>query len=261
MLPFNLDSKALHLFVVFVTSSVVTTITSVAGYATEPPAVNDRPKIATFSIVAYDPDSGDLGVAVQSKFIAVGAVVPYAEAGVGAIATQALGNTTYGPRGLKMLKAGMAPDAVLEKLQADDPLRERRQVAIVDAQGRTTAFTGKRCHAWAGHLQDENFCVQGNILAGEEVVQAMSKAYEDAEGELADRILAALAAGQEAGGDRRGRQSAALLVVRRGGGYAGLNDRYRDLRVDDHPTPIEELKRIYELHRKIFPPRVRDEQD
>jgi uncharacterized Ntn-hydrolase superfamily protein len=216
-------------------------------------AANSLP-VATFSIVAFDPKTNELGVAVQSKFIAVGAVVPWAKAGVGAVATQSWANTTFGPDGLKLLADGTAPDAALEKLLAADQGREHRQVAIVDAQGRAAAFTGNRCNAWAGHRQGKNYSVQGNILAGEEVVVAMAKAFEESEGELGKRLIDALEAGQKAGGDRRGRQSAALLVVRDRAGYSGFNDRYRDIRVDDHAEPIKELRRVYELHKKIFKP-------
>jgi uncharacterized Ntn-hydrolase superfamily protein len=217
------------------------------------PAAQGPPRIATFSIVAVDRETGELGVAVESKFIAVGAVVPYAKAGVGAVATQALGNTTFGPEGLALMAKGTAPAEALAALLAKDPRAARRQVALVDAQGRVAAHTGARCLEWAGDVQGEGFSCQGNILAGEAVVQAMSKAYRASEGVLAERLLAALEAGQRAGGDRRGRQSAALLVVHEGWGYGGLSDRFRDLRVDDHPTPIAELRRIYGLHRKVFP--------
>lgn len=213
------------------------------------------PPVATFSIVAYDPDTRELGVAVESRFIAVGAVVPWAKAGVGAVATQSYANTTFGPAGLERLAKGGAPDEILEALLADDEGREQRQVGIVDAKGRAATRTGKKCMPWAGGLTGPNFAVQGNILAGEGVVTAMAAAFQETKGELADRLLAALQAGQEAGGDKRGKQSAALLVVREGWGYGGFNDRYRDLRVDDHEDPIPELKRIHELHRKIFPSR------
>ncbi|GBC99138.1 hypothetical protein HRbin17_01659 [bacterium HR17] len=198
----------------------------------------------TFSIVAFDPKTGDLGVAVASKFLAVGAVVPYAQAGVGAIATQSFANTTFGPKGLALLKKGMTPSQVLKQLLANDKDRELRQVGIVDAKGRAAAFTGKKCLPWAGHIVGKGFAVQGNILAGEQVVKAMAKAFQEAKGELAERLMAALEAGEEAGGDARGKQSAAILVVRKGAGYGGFNDRYIDLRVDDHPEPVKELKRI-----------------
>jgi uncharacterized Ntn-hydrolase superfamily protein len=211
-------------------------------------------RISTFSIVAYDPVTGELGVAVQSKFLAVGAVVPWAKAKVGAVATQSYANTTYGPEGLKLLSQGLSPEEVLEKLTSADPGRDLRQVGIVDTKGQATAFTGAKCLPWAGHLVAENFSCQGNILASGKVVEAMAEAFTRSRGTLAERLISALAAAQREGGDRRGQQSAALLVVKERGGYGGLNDRYIDLRVDDHPRPIEELKRIYELHQLYFAP-------
>jgi uncharacterized Ntn-hydrolase superfamily protein len=204
--------------------------------------------IATFSIVAYDSATGDLGVAVQSKFFAVGSVVPWARAGIGAIATQASGNTTFGPRGLDLLAQGLPPAAVLDSLLAGDPGRETRQVGIVDAKGVAVAHTGKECQKWAGHRTGKYYSVQGNILAGEAVVASMERGYLSAPpGPLGGRLIAALQAGQEAGGDSRGMQSAALYVVRAKGGYGGFNDRYCDLRVDDHTSPIAELQRLYML--------------
>ena len=203
--------------------------------------------VATYSIVAYDPETGDLGVAVQSKFFAVGSVVPFAQAGVGAVATQAQGNTSFGPRGLAMLKLGVAPEAALEALLAADEDREHRQVGIVDARGEAASFTGSECMDWAGHRVGENFAVQGNILVSEETVAAMARAYEETDDILAERLMRALEAGQEAGGDSRGMQSAGILIVRKGGGYGGFNDRYCDLRVDDHETPIAELRRLVDM--------------
>jgi len=214
---------------------------------------------STFSIVAFDPKNGDLGVAVQSKFLAAGAVVPWAKAGVGAIATQSWANTSYGPKGLELLSLGLSAPEVVEILIAEDEGRDLRQVGIVDAQGRAAAYTGKGCFEWAGHVIGPGYACQGNILAGPRVVEAMAEAFERNEGELAHRLVAALEAGQAAGGDRRGQQSAALLVVREKGGYGGFNDRYVDLRVDDHPEPIKELKRLlslYELY--FFKPRPED---
>jgi len=210
-------------------------------------AAERTPVVATFSIVGYDPATGDLGVAVQSKFFAVGAVVPFAKAGVGAIATQASANTTYGPRGLEMLAAGQTPEAVLAALLADDAHADQRQVGIVDADGRAVAHTGARCLEWAGHASGPNFTAQGNILVSQETVDAMARTFRDTAGSLGERLMRALEAGQAAGGDSRGRQSAALLVVRAGGGYAGFDDRYCDLRVDDHPTPIRELRRLFDM--------------
>jgi uncharacterized Ntn-hydrolase superfamily protein len=205
--------------------------------------------IATFSIVARDPSNGDLGVAVQSKFLAVGAVVPWARAEVGAVATQALANIGYGPEGLALLEQGMPAPDVLNQLLAADEERDHRQVGIVDYEGRVAAHTGPACHHWAGHVIGDGFCCQGNLLAGEAVVSQMAEAFTTTQGELAERLVAALEAGQSAGGDRRGRQSAAVFVARKGGSYGGLLDRYIDLRVDDHPEPIKELQRILQLHR------------
>ena len=211
--------------------------------------------VATFSIVAYDEKEQEWGIAVQSKIVAVGSLVPWAKAGVGAIATQSYANTTFGPKGLALLEKGLSAEEALKKLIDEDPARDVRQVGIVDAQGRVATFTGKKCHDWAGGKKGTHFVVQGNILASEKVTDEMATAFEKEKGDLGDRLIAALAAGQDAGGDKRGRQSAALLIVRKNGGYAGLNDRYRDLRVDDHKTPIQELKRIYDIHRKVFPKR------
>ncbi len=215
-------------------------------------ASKELPVVGTFSIVAYDPESGDLGVAVESKFLGVGAVVPWAKAGVGAIATQSWANTTYGPRGLELLEKGLSAQEVLDKLISEDKDKETRQVAVVDAQGRVVNFTGKQCFAWAGGIKGQYYAAQGNILVGEEVVKAMGRAFETTEGDLADKLLAALEAGQAAGGDSRGQQSAALLVVRKNAGYGGFNDRYIDIRVDDHPEPIKELRRIFKLYDETF---------
>jgi len=208
--------------------------------------------IATFSIVAFDPETDALGVAVQSKFLAVGSVVPWARAGVGAVATQAMANYNYGPRGLDLMAGGTDAAETVEALISADTERGHRQLGVVDAQGRAATFTGEECFEWAGGVTGEHYAAQGNILVGRETVEAMAKTFEDAEGDLAGRLLAALDAGQEAGGDSRGRQSAALLVVREGGGYGGDNDRVVDLRVDDHPDPIKELIRIRDLHSLYF---------
>jgi len=196
--------------------------------------------------VAYDPGNGDLGVAVASRYLAVGAVVPFAKTGVGAIATQAWGITSYGVMGLEMLQKGMNPQEVLEKLTAADEGREHRQVGIVDASGVSVSYTGAKANPWAGHRFGENYAVQGNILVGEKVVLAMERAFLKTEGDLSNRLMAALEAGDAAGGDARGKQSAAILVVRDMG--SGHSDRCVDLRVDDHTEPILELRRIYELH-------------
>ncbi len=211
------------------------------------------PTVATFSIVAFDPDTGELGIAVQSRIPAVGAIVPFAKAGVGAVATQSYANTRYGPEGLALLASGKSPEEVVQLLTAADDGRAARQLGVIDAQGRVASFTGADCLDWAGSQTGENYTVQGNILAGPAVVEEMGKAFEQTEGVLALRLLAALDAGQAAGGDRRGMQSAALLIVRKGWGYAGQNDRFRDLRVDDDESPIRELRRVYEAHRKTFP--------
>lgn len=206
----------------------------------------------TFSIVGRDPQSGDLGIAVQSKFLAVGAVVPWARAGVGAVATQSWANTSYGPRGLDLLAAGKSADEALAALTNADDNAKQRQAGIVDAQGRSATFTGAGCYTWAGGLAGPNFAAQGNILVGEETVKAMADIFQSEQGPLWHRLVLALAAGQRAGGDSRGQQSAALLVVRESGGYGGFNDRLMDLRVDDHPHPIEELARLVEMYELYF---------
>ena len=205
-------------------------------------------RVSTFSIVAYDRRNGDLGVAVQSKFVAVGAVVPWAKAKVGAVATQASANVSYGPRALDMLEDGLNSSQVVERLLSEDEESQVRQVAVVDSKGNVAVHTGAGCMQWAGHVTGEGYSCQGNILAGKAVVDSMAQAYELAKGDLIDRLLAALTAGQRAGGDRRGQQSAALLVVREKGGYEGFTDRYVDLRVDDSPRPIEELRRIFKIY-------------
>lgn len=206
----------------------------------------------TFSIVAFDSEIGDLGVAVQSKFPNAGVSIPFARAGVGAIASQAYCNTGFGPRGLALLENGATSQQALDILVASDADRDYRQVGIVDAQGRTAAFTGGQCFDWCGSLQGEGFTAQGNTLAGPGVVGAMAETFGTDSGSLAERLLAALAAGQAQGGDRRGQQSAGLLVVREGGGYGGFDDRYVEISVYDHPTPIAELQRLYAIHRLTY---------
>jgi uncharacterized Ntn-hydrolase superfamily protein len=208
--------------------------------------------IATFSIVAFDSKTAELGVAVQSKFLSVGAVVPWLECGVGALATQAWANTTYGPRGLEMLRDGASSAQTIARLTANDAQREDRQIGIVDAAGNAACFTGERCIEWAGGYAGDGFATQGNCLAGPGVVSELARAYRETGGSLADRLLASLMAAQRAGGDKRGQQSAALAIVKPGGGYGGFNDRYVDLRVDDHPRPIDELARLLELHKLYF---------
>lgn len=213
----------------------------------------EAPPVATFSIVAVDRETGEIGVAVQSKIVSVGSIVPYAKAGVGAVATQAFANPGFGPLGLLLLESGASPAHCIEFFGKGDPGMADRQVGLISASGVAATFTGERCGDWAGGKVGDGYAVQGNILAGEAVVNEMAAAYESSEGVLAERLLAALEAGQEAGGDKRGRQSAALLIVRTGWGYGGGNDRFRDLRVDEHETPIAELKRVYRAHRNLFP--------
>jgi len=202
---------------------------------------------ATYSIVARNPDTGELGVAVQSRAFNVGMSVPWARAGVGAIATQANTNDSFGPRGLALLAEGLPAAAVLDRLLTDDPNPESRQLAVLDAAGRSAQHTGATNGAWAGGRQGDDYACQGNLLAGEAVVDAMAEAFESTDGELSARLVAALVAAQEAGGDRRGMQSAALLVVRPSERWPEYRERYVDLRVDDHPDPIAEIQRIYRM--------------
>lgn len=208
--------------------------------------------VATFSIVGFDPETEELGIAVQSKFLGVGAVVSWAKAGVGAVATQSYANTTYGPKGLELMATGKTAQEAIDHLTAADEDRALRQVGIVDAKGNGATFTGEKCFDWAGGIAGKNYAAQGNILVSEDTVKAMAKTFEASKGTLAERLLAALDAAQEAGGDSRGKQSAALLVVKEEGGYGGFNDRAIDLRVDDHPDPIKELMRIYDLQQLYF---------
>ncbi len=210
--------------------------------------------LSTFSIVGYDPEAEEWGVAVQSKFLAVGAVVPWAQAGVGAVATQSYANTSFGPEGLALMARGLSAQEALDRLVAGDEGRARRQVGLVDAHGRAATFTGDECHAWAGDLTGTFYATQGNLLVSGATVDKMAGAFESAKGELADRLVAALAAGQAVGGDRRGQQSAAIVVVRPKGGYGGYNDRYLDLRVDDDPAAIERLQALVDLHHLFFKP-------
>jgi len=210
-------------------------------------AADQEQGVHTYSIVAFDPLNGDLGVAVQSKFLGVGPVVPWVKAGVGAIATQAWANTTYGPDGLSMIEDGMTAEEAGTLLVEKDDNAAYRQVGIVDAAGGVWVWTGDECNEWAGHKSGENYTVQGNLLAGDEVVREMARAFEETDDDLAVRLLAALDAGEQAGGDRRGSQSSALVVYRENGGYAGYNDRFIDLRVEDHEDPVGELKRLFLL--------------
>jgi uncharacterized Ntn-hydrolase superfamily protein len=209
--------------------------------------------VATYSLAACDLERGQWGVATQSRFLAVGSVVPWAEPGAGAVATQAWANPRYGPDGLALLRSGAPAAEVVERLTAADDGREHRQLGVVDANGGSATFTGSDCLDWAGGIAGAGFAAQGNILVSGATVEAIATAFERSHGRpLAERLLAALSAGEAAGGDRRGRQSAALLVVERDGGYAGLSDVLVDLRVDDHPEPIEELERLHSLHRLLF---------
>jgi uncharacterized Ntn-hydrolase superfamily protein len=191
-------------------------------------------------------------VAVASKFLAAGAVVPWARGGVGAIATQSYANTSYGPAGLDLLAKGASPQAVIDRLTAADPDSAKRQLGIVDMHGGAATFTGSECFPWFGGLTADHVAVQGNILVSEATVTAMLRTFQTTTGMLAGRLLAALKAGDRAGGDRRGKQSAALLVVKPASGYGGMNDRYLDLRVDDHPHPVDELERLSGLWRLYF---------
>lgn len=233
----------------------------VAGLALLPSAAAPDPApvpavepVATFSIAGYDPDKKEWGVAVASRVLAVGSLVPWAKAGVGAIATQSYANITYGPKGLKMLADGKSVEETLKALTDADERKESRQVGVIDKDGNAVTFTGSKCQDWAGGKTGKNYTCQGNILKGEEVVTDMGKAFEAAKGPLAWRLMAAMAAGDAAGGDKRGKQSAAILVVREKGGYAGLDDRAVDLRVDDHEKPLAELARI--LTKKVRKPKA-----
>ena len=246
--------KAAKIFTIIVVCTCV--LVALAGntfHRQSTATTNSNPLVATFSIVAFDPNTQELGIAVQSRVVSVGSVVPWAKAGVGAVATQASANTKFGPDGLKYLEQGLDPNEVIAKLTADDKDAPSRQIGIVDAKGRVATFTGDKCIDWAGGRAGKYYTVQGNILTGSEVINGMAKAFEQSKGELGARLIAALEAGQAAGGDKRGKQFAALLIVREGWGYAGFNDRYRDIRVDDHPEPIKELARIYEIHKQVFP--------
>lgn len=216
--------------------------------------MNRAPCFSTFSIVALDSDTGDLGVATQSKYLAVGSVVPWARFNAGAIATQSWANASFGPRGLDLLEQDVGAIDTLERLIESDAGRQSRQVGVVDLDGTAAAFTGTECEEWAGHVTGPGYVCLGNILAGEEVVTAMAGAFEaPGEEDFASKLLDALTAGQEAGGDRRGMQSAALLLAREGGGCGGTSDFLVDLRVDDHADPFAELKRLYLLHGRLNP--------
>jgi uncharacterized Ntn-hydrolase superfamily protein len=222
------------------------------------------PFVSTFSIVAVDLENGDVGVAVQSKFPNVRPVVPWAKAGVGAVATQSFANTSFGPRGLSLMENGATAGEAMRILISTDSARQTRQVGIIDRFGNAASWTGLECFDWAGGVAGtswgkpgeivvgKGFAAQGNILVGKPTVEAMAKTFESTKGSLADRLVAALVAGGKAGGDRRGEQSAALLVKRTGGSYDGTSDDYIDISIYDHPTPLKELERLYALHKLFF---------
>jgi uncharacterized Ntn-hydrolase superfamily protein len=216
-------------------------------------------RVATYSIAACDLEAGQWGVATASKFLAVGSVVPWAEPQVGAIATQAYANPRYGPEGLALLGEGLSAEEVLERLSSADDARNHRQVGVVDREGRSASFTGEECIEWAGGRTGPCYAAQGNILVSAETVDAIASTFESSTGPLAERLLDCLAAAQAAGGDRRGQQSAALLVVEKDGGYAKLSDVSVDLRVEDHERPLDELRRLYGLHQAIFGETPREE--
>ena len=215
--------------------------------------------VATYSIAACDLEAGQWGVATQSKFLAVGSVVPWAEPQVGAIATQAYANPRYGPEGLALLREGLSVEEVVERLTSADEGRDQRQLGIVDGKGRSATFTGAECLEWAGGRTGPGYAAQGNILVSAETVDAIAASFESSSGPLAERLLDCLDAAQSAGGDRRGQQSAALLVVEKDGGYANLSDTIVELRVEDHERPLDELRRIYGLHVALFGETPRDE--
>ena len=216
----------------------------------QPKPVFQPPTVSTFSIVATDPSNGDLGVAVASRYFSVGSVVPWAFAGAGAVATQANVNVGYGPRGIDLLRQGLAAKQVLDKLLAEDTFegKDGRQVAVVDAHGNIAAYTGPNAPHWAGDRQGKTWSAQGNILVGPQVPESMGRAFDSTPGELAEKLYAALKAGDDAGGDARGHQSAAMLVVRKQGGRNINNDRYIYINVDDNPKPLMELRRLLSLN-------------
>ncbi|MDQ2984712.1 MAG: DUF1028 domain-containing protein [Actinomycetota bacterium] len=220
----------------------------------------DRTVVATYSIAACDLDAKQWGVATQSKFLGVGSVVPWAEPHVGAVATQAYANPRYGPEGLSLLREGLSAEEVVERLTSADEGRDHRQLGVVDREGRGASYTGSECMDWAGGRTGPCYAAQGNILVSGETVDAIAETFERTEGKpLAERLLDCLDAAQAAGGDSRGQQSAALLVVEQDGGYANLSDSVVDLRVDEHPQPLTELRRIYVMHQAIFGETPRDE--
>jgi uncharacterized Ntn-hydrolase superfamily protein len=232
---------ALLLLIAITLALMVPAVVTAAGSRAEP--------VATFSIVGHDPATGELGVAVASRFFTVGNVVPWAKAGVGAVATQSYANTSFGWRGLELMEAGLTPQEALSVLIRNDDRPDRRQLGMVAADGLSATYTGDSCLAWAGGRQGEHYAVQGNILAGEAVVAAMEETFLKTEGSLAERLYAALLAGEANGGDARGKQSAALLVVKEKAGYGGYTDRAIDIRVDDHAEPFRELGRLLDIAR------------
>src|SRR5437867_11403563 len=221
------------------------------------PASQAKP-VTTYSIAACDLDASQWGVATQSKFLAVGSVVPWAEPQVGAIATQAYANPRYGPEGLGLLGEGLSAEEVVARLTAADEGRDQRQLGVVDREGRSASFTGAECLEWAGGRTGPCYAAQGNILVSAATVDAIAETFESSKGTLAERLLDCLDAAQAAGGDRRGQQSAALLVVEQDGGYAKLSDTVVELRVEDHERPLEELRRFYRLHEALFGETPRD---
>jgi len=208
--------------------------------------------VSTYSIVACDLERGEWGVATQSKFLAVGSIVPWAEPQAGAVATQSYANPRYGPDGLALLREGLSAAEVVTRLTEADEGRDERQLGIIDARGGAATFTGSACHDWAGGRTGAGYAAQGNLLVSGDTADALAESFEASSGSLAERVLGALAAAQAAGGDKRGQQSAALIVVKRDGGYAGLSDILVDLRVDDHEAPIDELRRLCDLHQQLF---------
>lgn len=248
----------------FLLSQLIVLVVCVVALPPSVPSFVDDPLVSTFSIVAVDLENGDVGVAVQSKFPNVRPTVPWAEVGVGAIATQSFVNVSYGPRGLALLKNGATAEEALRILTQTDSARQSRQAGIVDAKGNAASWTGNECFDWAGGVTGDQwggkgvivtgkgFAAQGNILVGKETVEAMARTFRTTKGSLADRLVAALVAGGKAGGDRRGEESAALVVKRKGGGYDGTTDDYIDISIYDHPKPIQELERLYALHKLYY---------
>lgn len=226
-------------------------LTTVPGQNPQPKIPRPKDLASTFSLVGRDPATGEMGIVVASKYLAVGSAVPWADARVGAIATQSYVNVTFGPEGLALLNQGKSPRDTLDLLLGNDSGKDFRQVGLLNLKGEPVAFTGPKCLPWAGHKTGKEFAAQGNLLAGPEVVANMGKAFEETKGPLTKRLFESLKAGDVAGGDKRGRQSAAILVVKPKGGPNGFGDRWVDLRVDDHPEPVKELLRLLELSGKL----------